>query len=121
MKITVLQIVLSFCLVGATDSHAAAATTNAAPVVPAAAHIVANSSTLPSEEWQELRIARQAALKANPDFAAKSALLSAKMRAFQDKLDAAMIKTDPKIAPILAEFEGGHRVTQIPPASQQNH
>ncbi len=64
------------------------------------------------EEWQELRNARQAALKENPELATKAQELSAKMRAFQEKLDAAMLKSDPHLAPVLAKFEGGHNVTQ---------
>jgi hypothetical protein len=121
MKTAILPIVLSLCLVGAAASNAVAETTSAAPAVPPAAPLVAPSSTLTPEEWQELRTARMVALKANPDFVTKSAQLSAKIRAFQEKLDAAMLKTDPKLAPVLAKFEGVHRVTQTPSAFPQSH
>jgi hypothetical protein len=125
MKNAALQIFLGFCLICPTVLNAASVTTNAAPITasiaPPVSHIVASSSrTMTSEEWQELRTARQAALKANPDFAAKSAQLTAKMRAFQEKLDAAMVKTDPNLVPILVKFEGDHHNAQglLP---SQNH
>jgi len=121
MKSAVLPIVLSLCLASMAYSKAAVATTDTAPTAPPAAPIVTSSTTLTPEEWQELRTARQAALKANPDFAAKAAQLSAKMRAFEEKLDAAMIKTDPKLAPILAKFENAHHVAQTPPAAPETH
>lgn len=119
-----LPVFVALCVISPTIFNAGAVTTNAMPIAshaaPPASHIVAGSSTMTPEEWQELRTARQAALKANPDFVAKSAQLAAKMRAFQEKLDAAMVKTDPKLAPILVKFEGGHHNAQGLPSSQ-NH
>jgi hypothetical protein len=61
--------------------------------------------TITPEEWQELRAARAAAIKANPSFIAENAKLLARMRALEDKLDAAMIKADPTITPVIAKFE----------------
>ena len=56
------------------------------------------------QEWQRLNAARTAALKANPALMQKGAEISAKMHAFQQKLDAAIIKADPTIAPLLAKL-----------------
>ena len=69
------------------------------------------------DEWQELRAARSAALQANPDLLARHNKLLERMRALEDKLDAAMIKANPAIAPIIAKFEGNrpHPGTPAPP------
>jgi hypothetical protein len=72
-------------------------------------------------EWQEIRTARLAVLKAHPDFNTKAARLAAKLRAFQEKLTTAMVKADPTVAPIMAKFGGGHLSPQsaIPPAKTE--
>jgi hypothetical protein len=57
------------------------------------------------EEWQELRAARNAALQANPDLITEHNKLLERMRALEDKVDAAMIKADPTITPLIAKFE----------------
>ena len=57
---------------------------------------------LTPEEQQELRAARKAAMDANPD-------LAAEQKALQDKINAAMIKADPKVAPIIAKLEAAHQ------------
>ena len=67
---------------------------------------------LTQDDLAQLRTARFAALKANPDFDAKAVQLAAKLRSFQQKLTAAMIKADPKVAPVVAKIEGGHPVSQ---------
>ena len=64
---------------------------------------------LTDEEQQELHKAHDAALQANPDLAAEGKALTEKMEAFHKKLDAAMIKADPKVAPILAKLEAAHQ------------
>jgi len=58
-------------------------------------------------DFQRLRAARDAVFQANPGLQAKNAKLIEEMRALQDKIDAAMIKADPTIAPLLSRFEGG--------------
>jgi hypothetical protein len=57
--------------------------------------------TLSPQEWEELNAARAKALKANPDLIVKARALALKMRAFQEKVNAAILKEDPRIAPIL--------------------
>src|SRR5258708_26347746 len=52
---------------------------------------------LTDEERQELQAARQAALAANPSLEAEGRDLMKKMNTYQEKLKAAMIKTDPKV------------------------
>ena len=59
---------------------------------------------LPSE-WQELRSTRDTTLQSNPDLAAEYKSLLAEMDQQQKDLDAAMIKADPKVAPIVAKLE----------------
>ncbi|HUB66025.1 MAG TPA: hypothetical protein VL981_00910 [Candidatus Methylacidiphilales bacterium] len=76
----------------------------------------AGQITITQQEWQELRAARAAALQANPGLQAKNAKLIEEMRALQDKIDAAMIKADPTIAPLLSRFEGG-RPHPVSPAA----
>jgi hypothetical protein len=66
---------------------------------------VISPNTITPEEWQELNAARAAAMKANPALMQKAAELSAKMRAFQQKLDVAIVQADPNTAPIIAQIE----------------
>ena len=40
------------------------------------------------------------------------------MRVFEDKLDAAMIKADPNVSPLVVKFEGGHKAPEGPVAPQ---
>ena len=81
---------------------------------------------LTSAEKQELQTAHQAAITANPSLAAEgkdlmeqmkaahesggkpSEDLMAKMHAFRDKMDAAMIAADGNVAPILAKIKAHH-------------
>jgi len=56
------------------------------------------------DEWQQLRAVRDATLQANPDLAAEYKQLVAEMQAQQAKFDAAMIKADPKVAPLVAKL-----------------
>ncbi len=59
---------------------------------------------LPSE-WQELRAVRDITLQKRPDLAAEYKSLLAEMDDQQKRLDEAMIKADPKVAPIVAKLE----------------
>jgi hypothetical protein len=94
------------------------------PDVPGGNPSAANSNTLSPAEWQELRSARMAALKANPSLVTKAGQLNEKLRQFEQKLNAAMVKTDPKIEPVLAKFAGNrpapHPMPQqgLPPKPQ---
>jgi hypothetical protein len=60
---------------------------------------------LTPEEMQELHAAHDAALKANPDLAAEDKELRDKMHAHEKKVDDAMIKADPKVAPLIEKIE----------------
>jgi hypothetical protein len=67
-------------------------------------HVRSPAPTLTPEEWQELRTARAAALKAKPQLVKKNAEIATELREFQQKLDAAMLKTDPSLLPYLASY-----------------
>jgi len=56
------------------------------------------------DDWQQLRIARESVLRNNPDLAAEYKQIMDEMQAQQTKLDAAIIKADPKAAPIVAKL-----------------
>jgi hypothetical protein len=60
------------------------------------------------QEQQELRVARTEALKANPKLIVDQDKLAERMQAFEEKLDAAMIKHDPTIAPLIAKLKPAH-------------
>jgi len=55
-------------------------------------------------EWQQLRVTREAVLRTNPDLAAEYKQIMDEMQTQQTKLDAAIIKADPKAAPIVAKL-----------------
>lgn len=86
-----------------------------------AVRVQTGSTTLTPDEWQELRTARAAALKANPQLVKKNAELSAKLREFQQKLDAAMLKTDPSLAPYLASYSPRFHPAPIPGMQSAGH
>ena len=65
--------------------------------------------TITAEDWQELRMARSQAIESNSDFSLESKQLADEMRAFEDKLDTAMMKADPGMAPLITKFEAGRR------------
>jgi hypothetical protein len=72
------------------------------------------------DEWREVRAAHSAVLQANPSLLAEHEKLVERMRALEDKIDAAMVKADPTLSPIIAKFEGNrpHPGTPAaPPAS----
>lgn len=71
-------------------------------------------SFLAYNEWQELRSARETTLKNNPDLAAEYKALLAEMDEQQKKMDAAMIKADPKVAPIVAKLEAMRKHSSVP-------
>ena len=59
---------------------------------------------LTPDERKQVIADREAALKANPDLAAREKELRDKMMALQKDIDAAMIAADPSVAPILAKM-----------------
>jgi hypothetical protein len=60
---------------------------------------------LTREEREKLHAAHDAALKANPDLDAEGKDLMAKMEAHEKNVEAAMVKADPSIAPLLAKAD----------------
>ncbi len=64
---------------------------------------------LTREEMQELHQAHDAALQADPNLAAEDKEMKEKMDAFRKKMDEAMIKADPNVAPILAKLQAAHQ------------
>lgn len=62
----------------------------------------AGKTKITTEEWQRLRAARDAALKADASLAAANKALLKKKNAFEAKVDAALIKVDPKAAAYLS-------------------
>ena len=67
------------------------------------------AANLTPEEWQELRAARSEAIQSDTDLTTESKKLAERMAAFENQLDAIMIKANPDIAPIIAKFEAGRR------------
>jgi hypothetical protein len=81
---------------------------------------------LTSDEQQELEAAHKAAIQADPSLETEGKDIMEKMKAahesgekpsqdliaqahaFRKKLDEAMIKADPKVAPIIAKIEAAH-------------
>ena len=100
--------------------------TNVAPANPAPNIPSAFSHTLfiSSDELQRLRADREAALRVNPDLAAEEKEIISEIQAQQDKFDAAAIKADPKVAPIIARLTalrhlgGAHAPSSAPGPSQ---
>jgi len=86
-------------------SAANSAVSSAKPGSPATTQPQAAPRALLSRsEFEQFRAARDSALQANPDLAAEYKQILADMQAQQAKLDAAMVKADPKAAPIVAKL-----------------
>jgi hypothetical protein len=64
------------------------------------------ASFLVQSEWQEYHNDREKVLQQNSELAAEYKTLMEKANAQQNALDAAMIKADPEVAPIVAKLEG---------------
>ena len=58
----------------------------------------------PVNPWQEYHEARQKTLADNPELAAEYQSLLTKIAQQEEKLNAAMIQADPKVAPIIAKL-----------------
>ena len=52
--------------------------------------------------------AHDAAIKADPSLETEQKDLEEKQKALRKKMDEAMIKADPKVAPLLAKFKDAH-------------
>jgi hypothetical protein len=130
---TVLAVVISFCLAlvlgwfiwgreGVVTKPAAIvqATTPTSPTTPAPQPTPPVSNLPLPSEWQELRSVRNTTLQNNPDLAAEYKSLMSQMDQQQKDLDAAMIKADPKVAPVvtkLAELRKRNSVNRSASAS----
>ena len=117
MKRTFLLLALGWAMISATAAQSGS--TNSSSNPPPAK----NTSILSSEEDQEVSKAHRAALSADPSLAATEQELWAKLKAARDagggpnpdlktelldfntKLEAAMVKADPKVEPLLAKLE----------------
>jgi hypothetical protein len=124
MKLHTLLFAVAFCLAGTARAQQAAPP-SAAPhnpppgaphdgAVPAGA---ANQVQITPEEWQELRAAHAAALKADPDLLTDNQKLSERMKAFSDKLSAAMAKADPAVAATMAKLTALQSHPSMPPGA----
>lgn len=89
--------------------------TSTAPVHPGAAN--QNQIIITADEWKELRDARAAAIKAHPELLQENTELIEKIRAFEAKLNAAMIKANPSIAPLMVKYKANTTPPGDAPAS----
>lgn len=105
MKSNLLFLVLALSAAGTTLAQQAAPTLPPGHSTPPPTPTGTGTNAITPGEWQALRTARAAAIQANPDLLSENKKLIERMRAFEDKLDAVMIKADPTVAPILAKFE----------------
>ncbi len=110
MKRTLLLLALgAFLAVPAFAQTAGSSLTPASP--PATTHTPGDRPPggrmggLTPEDRQELMPARQEAMQANPE-------LAQEQKALQDKINAAMIKADPNVAPIIAKMEATRQKRQ---------
>jgi len=65
-------------------------------------------------DWQKLRSTRDQVLQGNPDLQAEYKQILKKMDGQQASLDAAMIKIDPSMAPLIAQFQNDRKVAASP-------
>jgi hypothetical protein len=65
-------------------------------------------------DWQELRIAREAVLKANPDLLKDSAIRAQRMHDIQHKVDQAILQAYPSVADVVTRIENGPVRSQTP-------
>ena len=76
-------------------------------------------ANLTPEDMQELRTARTNAMQSDTNLMADGKNIADKMRKFEDALDAAMVKSDPSLAPIIAKFEAGRHSPRLASISAQ--
>ncbi len=115
MKNILLVLSLGTCLTGSALAQTASGTSTPSsnPPLhdgppPGGGHMGGMGSLTP-EERTELMEAHKAAMAANPDLDAESKDLQEKQKALQEKIKAAMIKADPKVAPIIEKMDAGHQ------------
>jgi hypothetical protein len=65
-------------------------------------------------EWQDFRATREKTLHDNPDLAAEYQKLLAEANKHQQDIDAATIKADPSVAPLVAKLAAMRQRSEIP-------
>ena len=73
-----------------------------------------------ARQWQEYQTTREKTLRENPDLAAEYQGLLAEVKKHQADIEAAMVKSDPKVAPIVAKLAliRERNMTQAVPATK---
>lgn len=79
--------------------------------------MVPPSPPLSNAEFEHLRAVHEAVLKANPDLDKEYKQLLGALQAEKGELKAAMIKADPKVAPIIAKIDAQNKLIAPPSAS----
>jgi hypothetical protein len=67
-----------------------------------------------SNDWQEFCNARDTTFRNNPDLAAEYKTLLTEMDKQQQEMEAAMIKADPKVAPLVVKLEAVRKSMSLP-------
>jgi hypothetical protein len=120
MNRLVLLSVLGICIFARLEAQTAQSTSTGAqmPAQMIRSKMI-NPYGLTPAEMHELDLARQEALKADPDLAQDSVQLKQKLRDFQFKLDQAILAADPNVAPVVARIErgpGAQMPVHLPPS-----
>ncbi|MEO6846543.1 MAG: hypothetical protein ABI443_04065 [Chthoniobacterales bacterium] len=71
-----------------------------------AATSTVDPTTVLPKEWASFRLERTVFLRSNPKLVAQSHAINQQIKAQQAKVEAAMVKADPKVAPLLAKVNG---------------
>ena len=71
------------------------------------------SINLSPADWQKIRTARAQAMQFNPEFSAEAKKQDEAKGMFEDKMDAAVLKADPQMAPLIAKFEAGRHLEAV--------
>ncbi len=67
-------------------------------------------SNLTPQDWVKLREARDKVMQSDPSFPTQSSKLSDQMHAYEADLDAAMIKAQPDMAPLVEKYKANRHV-----------
>jgi hypothetical protein len=106
MKRLTLILIVAACLTGTASAQQAGSTPAAHTNLPSGVPPAGMAQfAITSDELMELHTARSAAINAHPDLITENQMLMERMHALNDKINAAMIKIDPGVAPIIAKVE----------------
>ena len=119
MKRLTLLLIVAASLTGTASAQQAGSTPPSHTNLPSGAPPAgANQFTITPDELMELHTARSAAINAHPDLIAETQKLMERMHALNGQINAAMIKIDPGVAPIIAKVEANrNRRSQGMPAT----